>query len=111
MPRFGRLGRMKEYDLFIPLTENSGKPIDPGKLARLKRRLVDVFGGLTNFPQENEGFWKVGSVLFRDKIIIYRVLSDDASKATQTFHQIKNEMKIEWGQSDVLIIARDVETV
>jgi len=102
---------MKEYDLFVPLTENSGKPIDSGKLARLKRRLVDIFGGLTNFPQENEGFWKVGPVLFRDKIIIYRVLADDDSRASQTLHQIKNEMKMDWGQSEVLIIARDVETV
>jgi hypothetical protein len=112
-PRFrlALLLAMKEYDLFVPLSDNSGKPVDSGKLNGLKRRLVDSFGGLTNFPQENEGFWKVGPVLFRDKIIIYRVLSDDSGKASEVFHQIKAEMKADWGQSDVLIIARDVETL
>ena len=102
---------MKEYDLFVPLSDNSGKPIDPRRLTSLKRRLVEEFGGLTNFPQENEGFWKIGGVVFRDKIIIYRVLSDDPQKAEKTFYEIKAEMRSEWGQADVLIVVREVQLI
>jgi len=102
---------MKEYDLFVPLSDNSGNQIDPAKLNALKRRLVDSFGGRTHFPQENEGLWKLGSVLFRDKIVIYRVLSDDGEKAVRILDEIKNEIKRDWGQAEVLIIARDVESL
>jgi hypothetical protein len=99
---------MKEYDLYIPLFDNSGHPIEPGKLSVLKKRLIEHFGGLTHFPQENEGFWKLGGVTFRDKIVILRVLSDEADKAVHVLEQIKNEIIADWGQTDVLIVARDV---
>jgi hypothetical protein len=99
---------MKEYDLYVPLFDNAGRPIDPTKLSQLKKRLIEHFGGLTHFPQENEGFWKLGRVTFRDKIVILRVLSNEPRKAQELFKQIKSEMMIEWGQTDVLIVARDV---
>lgn len=38
---------MKEYDLYVPLAYNDGRPIEGRKLARLRERLLAVFGGLT----------------------------------------------------------------
>ena len=102
---------VKEYDLFVPLSDNSGKPVDSHRLGQLKRRLIDAFGGLTDFPQENEGFWKIGRVVFRDKIVILRVLSEDAQRAEQVFDELKSELIHEWGQKEVLIIAREVSTL
>ena len=102
---------MKEYDLFVPLHNNDGSPVDPGKLTALKKRLVDQFGGLTHFPQENEGFWKIGNFTFRDKIVILRVLTEDPLKAQMFFAQIKKEIKHGWGQEDVLIVVREVKIV
>jgi hypothetical protein len=40
---------MLEYELYLPLHYNDGRPIDPEKLKNLKRRLVDEFGGLNHF--------------------------------------------------------------
>ena len=88
-----------------------GSPIDPAKLASIKKRLVDYFGGLTHFPQENEGLWKVGSFTFRDRIVILRVLTGDPLKAQMFFAQLKKEIKQGFGQEDVLIVVRDVKTV
>ena len=102
---------MKEYDIFVPLHNNDGTPIDPARLSALKKRLVDYFGGLTHFPQENEGFWKIGGFTFRDRIVILRVLTDDPLKAQMFFAQIKKEIKQHWGQEDVLIVVRDVKVV
>jgi hypothetical protein len=103
--------QMKEYDIYVPLHNNDGSPIDPAKLASIKKRLVDHFGGLTHFPQENEGLWKVGSFTFRDRIVILRVLTGDPLKAQMFFAQIKKEIKQGFGQEDVLIVVRDVKTV
>ena len=102
---------MKEYDIYVPLSNNDGTPVDPQKLRDLKKRLVDHFGGLTHFPQENEGLWKVGAFTFRDKIVILRVLTTEPDKASAFFAELKQEMQRNWAQEDVLIVVRDVETV
>jgi len=46
---------LKEYDVYVPLTYSDGRLIETEKLAGLKDLLLGVFGGLTFFPQENEG--------------------------------------------------------
>jgi len=102
---------MKEYDLYVPLSNNDGTPIDAQKLKDLKKRLVDHFGGLTHFPQENEGLWKVGAFTFRDKIVILRVLASDPLEAQAFFAELKKEMQRNCAQEDVLIVVRDVQTV
>jgi hypothetical protein len=102
---------MKEYEIYVPLQQNDGSPIDPAKLSALKKRLVGQFGGLTHFPQENEGLWKIGNFTFRDKIVILRVLTEDPLKAQMFFAQVKKEIKHGWGQEDVLIVVRAVKIV
>jgi hypothetical protein len=102
---------MREYELYVPLHDNDGRPIEFDKLTTIKRRLVNEFGGLTHFPQENEGFWKVGSFTFRDRIVILRVLATDRARADQFFLQLKDDLKKDWVQNDVLIIAREVSAV
>jgi hypothetical protein len=102
---------MKEYDIYVPLSNNDGTPIDPQKLKGLKKRLVDHFGGLTHFQQENEGLWKMGAFTFRDKIVILRVLASDPLEAQTFFAELKREMQQKWAQEDVLIVVRDVTTI
>lgn len=102
---------VKEYDLHVPLLDQSGAAVSPEKLARLKKRVLDHFGGFTFFPQENDGAWRMGSVVFRDRIVILRVLSNEPLKAQLFFAQVKKELKKEWGQQDVLIVVRDVKVV
>lgn len=102
---------MKEYDLFVPLHFNDGKRIPDAKIASLKQRLVERFGGVTHFPQTNEGVWKVGRATFRDEITILRVLADDDAAADDFFPALKAEMERDLRQEEVLIIAREVTLV
>ena len=97
---------MKEYDLYVPLVSNHGRPLPPARLQLLKKQLVKKFGGLTHFPQKNRGLWKVGAVTFVDAIVILRVLSpgDDRS----FWKKLKSQLQREWDQKDVLIVARNV---
>ena len=102
---------MREYELYLPLNDNDGHPIEPDRIRALKRRLVLEFGGLTYFPQENEGVWKVGAFTFRDKIVILRVLASDLEKAEAFLTALKEDIRREWQQADVLIVSREVGTV
>jgi len=102
---------MLEYELYVPLHYNDGRRIDPEKLKALKKRLVDQFGGLTHFQQENEGIWKIGDHTFRDRVEILRVLVNDEAAARKYFMQLKADLTREWEQQDFLIVTRQVSAL
>jgi hypothetical protein len=99
---------VKEYDVFVPLFYNNGSPIEPAKFQDLQSRLLERFEGLTYFPQANHGFWKFGDMTYRDDIVIYRVISQDSAASRQYLRNLKEHLKREFDQLDILIIERDV---
>lgn len=102
---------MKEYDIFVPLYYNDGAEIEPSKFQRLQQQLLEHFDGLTFFPQPNEGFWKMNEVTYRDEIVIYRVLASSVRAARRFLAQLKEQLKKDLKQEEILIIERDVETL
>lgn len=100
---------MKEYDIFIPLTYNDGTPIESRKLVRLRERLLEEFGGLTFFPQRNEGLWNLGNVTYRDEIVIYRVFATKVRAARRFLTALKADLKKDLQQEEILIVEKDVE--
>ena len=102
---------VKEYDLFIPLYYNDGRPIEPQKFQDLQQQLLDQFGGLTFFPQPNEGFWTMAGVTYRDAIVIYRVITSDEQAARQLLSDLKERLKEELRQENILIVERNIETL
>ena len=102
---------MKEYDIFVPLYYNDGRQIEPQKFQDLQQRLIDKFGGLTFFPQPNEGFWTLADMTYRDEIVIYRVLTSDEPEAREFLTILKERLKSEFEQEEILIIERDIETL
>ena len=100
-----------EYDIFIPLNHNDGTPIDVGTIRGFQDRLLDEFDGLTVFPQRNEGYWRMGDVTYRDEIVIFRVVATNQRTARRFLRQLKEELKRDLKQEEILIIERDVETL
>jgi hypothetical protein len=72
---------VKEYDLFVPLYYNDGNPVAPQTFQALQQQLLHQFGGLTFFPQPNQGFWTMAGLTYRDEIVISRVIASDAQEA------------------------------
>lgn len=102
---------MKEYDLFVPLKYNDGTPIETDKFQDLQDRLLERFGGLTFFPQPNQGFWKMAGVTYRDEIVVYRVLATETQSARRFLTELKERLMGQLGQEDFLIVERDVTTL
>jgi hypothetical protein len=102
---------VKEYDIFLPLRYNDGSPIELIKFAKLQERLLAEFQGLTYFPQPNQGFWKLGDIAYRDEIVIFRVLESDSRRARRLLRELKEELKAEFRQEEILIVERDVNTL
>jgi hypothetical protein len=95
---------VKEYEIYIPLTHNDGAPVAPEKLVQLRDLLLKQFGGVTFFPQRNEGFWTFGGVTYRDEIVIYRVLTNRTRAARKFFREVKEQLKRELEQEEILIV-------
>lgn len=102
---------MKEYDIFLPLRYNDGKPVELIKFRDLRERLLSQYEGLTYFPQANQGFWKLGDVTYRDEIVIFRVLASDSRRARRFLRNLKEQLKAEFVQEEILIVERDVDTL
>ena len=99
---------MKEYDIFIPLYYNDGSPIEPAKFQKLQSRLLEKFEGLTYFPQPNQGFWKFGDITYRDEIVIFRVISREPSSSRAFLAEIKEDLRKQFRQEEILIIEREI---
>jgi hypothetical protein len=102
---------VKEYDLYVPLFLNDGAPVSDEFIDRLGERLLQQFGGCTFFPQPNKGLWKMGNVVFRDQIVIFRVLTGNVRAARRFFRELKRELLVELQQEAILIVEKNVETL
>jgi hypothetical protein len=102
---------VKEYDIFLPLFYNDGRPIEARKFQELQQTLLEQFHGLTFFPQPNQGFWRMGDVVYRDEIVIYRVLAARPQAARRFLARLKAALKKSLRQEEILIVERDVSTL
>lgn len=102
---------VKEYDIFLPLCYNDGRRIESRKFQDWQAQLLTHFDGLTFFPQANQGFWKFRDVTYHDEIIILRVITADARLARRVLREIKEQLKADFDQEEILIVERDVKTL
>jgi len=99
---------VKEYDIFLPLYYNDGTPIETKKFSGLQEYLLERFEGLTYFPQPNKGFWRIGRVTYQDEIVIFRVVTGAGKRARRILLRLKEKLKREFQQEEILIITRNV---
>lgn len=102
---------MKEYDIYLPLSFNDGRAVPEEVVNEVKARLVKRFGGLTYFPQENEGTWQFGGTTFRDRVVILRALAQDAGDARSFLAGLKPWLLEAFKQTSILMVEREVSLV
>ena len=98
-----------EYDLYYPMTSASG-PRSAAIFERLKERLTEFFGGITDFHHRSEGAWKFGGVTYHDEVVLLRVLGHDQARARAFFGELKQELETSLNEEQVLIIEREVRS-
>jgi hypothetical protein len=100
MPRAAR-----RYDVYLPLTDNDGRPFADELFKAVQRRLLDRFGGLTaqqrDFPLQ--GFWKGAARLYLDQVIIMTVLDFRRTGSARFIAQLKRGLLREFQQLEILI--------
>ena len=102
---------MKEYELYVPVNYNDGSPIEDAKFDEIGEFLLEQFDGVTFLPARNEGRWRIGSEVFSDEIVIFRVLAKNATRARKFFRRLKESLKADLKQEDILIIEKDAQAL
>ena len=101
--------RVRELEIFLPMSLNDGTPVDPAEIERLKDTILKAFGGYTHLDHRFEGAWCVGGVTLHDDVTILRVLDDGT--ASFDMASFKRSIEAAFGQQAVLVIARDVRVL
>jgi hypothetical protein len=105
MPRTAR-----NYDVYLPLTDNSGRDIADEVFDSVDRRLVAHFGGLTSqqraFPLR--GIWQGEGRLYLDQVVIMTALDFRRAGSTRFIAQLKRELLRQFDQLEVLITGQSL---
>jgi len=95
----------RRYDLYLPLADNSGRPIADTIFDGVERRLVGRFGGLTSqqrdFPLR--GIWQGESRVYLDQVIVMTVLDFRRQGSATFIAKLKRELLRELDQLEILI--------
>ena len=67
---------MKLIEIFLPLTDNSGRKLGKDLFAETRRELIERFGGLTAYSRSPaRGFWKEKGRTTRDEVVVFEVMA------------------------------------
>jgi hypothetical protein len=95
----------RRYDIYLPLTDNSGRYFPDSHFDGVEGRLVDRFGGLTSqqrqFPLR--GIWHGSTRLYLDQVVVMTVLDFRRHGSTRFIAQLKQALLREFEQEEILI--------
>ncbi len=95
----------RRYDLYLPLTDNDGRPFAVELFDVIERRLLAQFGGLTSqqrdFPLR--GIWQGESRPYFDQVIVLTALDFRRRGSTRFIAQLKQALLREFEQLEILI--------
>jgi hypothetical protein len=95
----------RRYDLYLPRTDNDGRPFAAELFDAVERRLVARFRGLTSRQREFplRGIWQGESRLYVDQVIVITVLDFRRRGSTRFIAQLKQALLREFEQLEILI--------
>jgi ATP-dependent Clp protease ATP-binding subunit ClpA len=102
---------LKECDIYIPLSYPDGTAVASEKLAHIRQKLSEEFGGFVELPQFVEGSWEVANVTLQGEIVVFRVLLEPAQGDRGFFQRLRKEFKARLGHDNILITFRTVHVL
>jgi hypothetical protein len=89
-------------EVFLPLSYNVGKKIEPSKFRDLEETLTVKFGGVTVYARAPAfGSYDDGEQTKRDDIIVVEVMIDDFDR--DWWLSLREELKQSFKQKEILI--------
>ena len=101
---------MHLVQIFLPLYDNRGTPIEPGLFREVRQKLLDRFGGVTAFTRTPaQGLWQDGADVERDEVLLYEVMVEALDPAWwKTYRQ---ELERKFRQQELVVRAHVIESL
>ncbi|MBA7705679.1 hypothetical protein ES703_114514 [subsurface metagenome] len=98
-----------QYEIYLPLTYNDGKPVEEHKFAQTRQDLFGKFGGLSVIPPSIliEGYWEKEGITYRDQNVIYKILTFEDED--EFFSQYKEMLRERFEQKEIHIVKTPAE--
>ena len=100
-----------EYEIYVPAPSADGGSASDLVLEKARQELTEVYGGLTDTRQRNEGVWKIGGVTMRDEIVIWKILSQKGEVGDDFMKEVQLSLEKSLAQDKILVVRREVETL
>jgi hypothetical protein len=95
-------------EMFLPLTDNQGKPFEDDKFSEVRTTLTEQFGGVTAFTRAPaHGVFKEAGGEIHDDIVVVEVMVDALDRAV--WARWREHLEREFEQEEILIRATAVE--
>lgn len=102
---------MPRYEIHLPLKFNDGHPIPDDLFTQVRNDLIERFGGLHVLSPGSpaQGWWKSGSVVYRDDILIFRVTT--VQNEDHFFREYKQKLLELFQQEEIWIEIEETRTL
>jgi hypothetical protein len=95
----------RRYDLYLPLTDNAGRPFADEQFDAVEQQLVVRFGGLTaqqrDFPLK--GIWQGETRLYFDQVVVMTALDFRRRGSTRFIARLKKSLLQAFAQEEILV--------
>lgn len=102
---------MHLVQLFLPLRDNRKQPFDRALFERVRRELIERFGGITAYQRAPaQGVWKEpDGDESRDEIVILEVMAEELDRAW--WREYREELAERFRQEEMVVRALPIETL
>ncbi len=101
---------MQLIEIFLPLTDNSGRKLPKAAFAATREELIARFGGLTAYSRAPaRGFWKDKGETTRDEIVVFEVMAKRLER--RWWRDYRRALQKRFRQDEIVIRVLDRDTV
>ena len=104
---------IKAIDIYLPLDDNDGRPIEAAKYVHFEDELLLRFGGVTSAQRQFplKGAWQSGTQIFQDRVVVFTVMEFGVQTELERIRYLerpKARLKKKFEQLDILITVQDI---
>ncbi len=101
--------KWRRFEVLLPLQFNDGRDVPPNWLAEAVLEVVDHFGAASYETQKVEGYWRHGTVAYRDTLVRLVVDVPDSVKNRKWMRQFKARWKVRLEQLELWMVSYGIE--
>ncbi len=102
---------MHRYEILLPLRHNDGSPVPDPIIAAVVIRLREKFGAVSVETQQIRGIWEHQGAIYRDELARVFVDVSDSLEIRGWFREFKEQLKTDFRQVDIWIVAHPIEVI